>query len=50
MPIIALTADVLADSREKCLEAGVDECLAKPFGDTKLEILIHQLMGKTNER
>jgi len=36
MPIIALSANVLSEDRERCIAAGMDEHLAKPLDTTRL--------------
>jgi CheY-like chemotaxis protein len=39
-PIVALTADAFAQDRERCLEGGFDDYLAKPFEKEELEALL----------
>jgi hypothetical protein len=42
IPIIAMTASVLAGERERCLDAGMDDFLTKPVDPDDLERLIQQ--------
>jgi len=45
IPILAATAQTMPGDREKCLEAGCDDYIAKPFGHKELGACIERLLN-----
>jgi hypothetical protein len=45
LPVVALTADAYADTRMRCLSAGMDDVLVKPLGLPELEALFQRCFG-----
>ncbi|WP_236620697.1 two-component system sensor histidine kinase RcsC [Providencia sneebia] len=41
LPIIALTANAMAEEKQRCIDAGMDDCLSKP---TKINVLKETLL------
>jgi signal transduction histidine kinase/ActR/RegA family two-component response regulator len=45
VPIMALTANAVAGDRERCLEFGMDDYLAKPFEVSELEAALERVLS-----
>jgi len=48
LPIVALTADAYADTRTRCLSAGMDDVLVKPLGLPELDALFQRRFGSAS--
>lgn len=49
IPILAATAKALPGDREKCLQSGCDDYLAKPFTHRELGAVIEKLLKRSSE-
>ena len=43
MPIIAVTASAMDDDRQRCMVAGMDEVMCKPFSRDKVQALLQRV-------
>jgi two-component system sensor histidine kinase/response regulator len=48
LPIVALTANALKGTRRKCLNAGMDDYLSKPFTQGQLQVMLERWVPKKN--
>ncbi len=50
VPIVAFTANAYAEDRKRCLDAGMDDFLAKPLNFNELSRVLHQWLPRTEAR
>ncbi|HKU81595.1 MAG TPA: response regulator, partial [Candidatus Tumulicola sp.] len=49
VPIVAMTANVMANDRDECLAAGMDDYLTKPVGLDDLRAVLQRWLGESEE-
>ncbi|HFE36987.1 MAG TPA: response regulator [Gammaproteobacteria bacterium] len=47
--IVAVTADAMADDRQACLDAGMDDYLSKPYSATKIYVLLKDCLERKQQ-
>jgi CheY-like chemotaxis protein len=51
IPILAATAKTMSGDKQKCLDSGCNDYIAKPFTHRQLQFAIEKLLSKpSNER
>jgi CheY-like chemotaxis protein/HPt (histidine-containing phosphotransfer) domain-containing protein len=48
VPIVALTANALAGDRERCIQAGMDDYLAKPIAESELMRVLNRFLPRAD--
>jgi two-component system sensor histidine kinase/response regulator len=49
LPIVALTANVIEDARQDCMDAGMDDFLSKPFSEQELRGCMTRWLTKSSD-